>query len=168
MPREFLIAPMKTGCLFFRVAALLIPAALLCAGKVLGAAQPANGPAGVSNAVPAGAAIPLSVFLMPATREEGKDPFYLRSTYPYGSAPIKPSTNREPVQVVLDLKFNGLSGTAEHRLAIINGRTFDQGEEAEVRSGTARVRVKCVEIKPDYVIIEAAGQRQVLRLRTGL
>jgi hypothetical protein len=162
---------MKTGCLFFRVAALLVPAALLCAGKVLGAAQPASGSpaesAGVSNAVPAGAAIPLSVFLMPATREEGKDPFYPRSVYPYGSAPVKPSTN-VTVQVVVDLKFNGFSGTAEHRLAIINGRTFDQGEEAEVRSGAGRVRVKVVEIKTDYVIVEAAGQRQVLRLRTGL
>jgi hypothetical protein len=160
---------MKTGCLFFRVAALLVPAALLCGGKALGAEQPAAGSpagsAGVSNAEPA---IPLSVFVMPATREEGKDPFFPRSMHPYGSAPVKASTNKEPVQVVLDLKFNGLSGTVEHRLAIINGRTFDQGEEAEVRSGAARVRVKCVEIKTDYVIIEAAGQRQVLRLRTGL
>jgi hypothetical protein len=72
------------------------------------------------------------------------------------------------VQVVIDLKLNGISGTAEHRLAIINGRTFDQGEDAEVRSGAARLRVKVLEIKPDYVIVEAAGQRQILRLRTGL
>ena len=163
---------MKTGRLFFRVAAVLVPAALLCVGKVLGAGQPASGSpagsAGVSNAVPAGAAIPLSIFLMPTTREEGKDPFYPRSSYPYGSAPVKPSTNKEPVQVVVDLKFNGFSGTPEHRLAIINGRTFDQGEEAEVRSGAARVRIKVVEIKTDYVIVEVAGQRQVLRLRGGL
>jgi hypothetical protein len=159
---------MKTGCLFFRVAALLIPAALLCAGKALGAAEPAAGSpagsAGVTNAEPA---IPLSVFVVPATREEGKDPFFPRSLRPYGSAPVRPNTNA-PVQLVIDLKLNGISGTAEHRLAIINGRTFDQGEDAEVRSGATRVRVRVVEIKPDYVIVEAAGQRQILRLRTGL
>src|SRR5258706_4908276 len=109
MPREFPIAPMKTGRLFFRVAAVLVPAALLCGGKVLGAGQPASGSpagsAGVSNAVPA---IPLSIFLMPATREEGKDPFYPRSSYPYCAAPLKPLTNA-PVPVVVDLKFNGFS-----------------------------------------------------------
>ena len=164
---------MKTGCLFFRAAALLVPAVLLGADVVLGAAQPAGGspagPAGVSNAVPAGASVPLSVFVMPTTREEGKDPFFPRSARPYGPGPVKPSTTKEPpVMPVVELKLNGISGTVEHRLAIINGRTFDAGEEGEVRSGAARVRIRVVEIKADYVIVMAAGQEQVLRLRTGL
>jgi hypothetical protein len=152
---------MKSGFLFVRAVALLVPSVLLCESMALGAAPPA---------VPAAAAIPLSVFVVPATREEGKDPFFPRSTRPYGTAPVKAasSTNREPVQPVIELKLNGISGTADHRLAIINGRTFDQGEEAEVRSGAGRVSVRVVEIKAEYVIVIAAGQQQVLRLRTGL
>jgi hypothetical protein len=162
---------MKPGCLFIRASALLFPAAVLCGRLALGAAAPASGSHAVSaagtNAAPAEAAIPQSVFVQPATKEEGKDPFFPRSLRPYGPGPVKASTNNPAPQMVVELKYNGMSGTADHRLAIINGRTFEQGEEGEVRSGQGRVSIRVVEIKPDYVVVIAAGQQQVLR-RSGL
>ena len=112
--------------------------------------------------------IPQSAFVIPAGPQEGKDPFYPRSAYPYGSAPVKAPTNVVTAPVVVELKLNGISGTPEHRLAIINGKTIAQGEETEVRSGPGKVLVRVLEIKPDYVIVEAAGQRQTLRLRAGI
>jgi hypothetical protein len=51
---------------------------------------------------------------------------------------------------------------------MINGRTFEAGEEGEVKlPGGARVLIKCEEIKADSAIIVIGGQRRELRFRTG-
>ncbi len=75
-----------------------------------------------------------------------------------------------PVVVTADLRLNGISGSAEHRLAIVNNRTFEAGEEGEVLSGSERVRIRCVEIKADAVVIQfvSGGTRRELRFRRGL
>jgi hypothetical protein len=110
------------------------------------------------------AEIPVSVFTMPANPKEGKDPFFPnRVLDKVAPQPIVNKEGAKPVPVALIL--NGLSGSANRPLAIINNYTFAKGEEADVRSGTSRVHVRCVDIKEDYVIVEVNGQRQELRLR---
>ena len=76
-------------------------------------------------------------------------------------------TNQIAAPIVADLRLNGISGPPDHRLAIINNKTFDAGEEAEVNTNAGRLRIRCIEIQPDAVIIQIGGERRVLRLRPG-
>ena len=76
--------------------------------------------------------------------------------------------SRLPVMIEVDLKLGGISGSREHPLAIINGHTFEVGEEGEVPSSKGKVHVRCIEIRPDGVLIFVNGQRRELRLRMGL
>jgi len=110
----------------------------------------------------------LSVFVMPTKPDEGKDPFFPRSMRPYGSVPVL-KTN-QPVVVQVDLQLKAISGPPEHHLAMVNNRTFDSGEEGDVTTAAGRVRIRCVEIRADSVLIQilSSGEQRVLRLRSGL
>jgi hypothetical protein len=112
------------------------------------------------------AAAPLAVFAMPRNPSQGKDPFYPRSMHPYSSGPIP--TNNEPVAIVYDLHLKALSGSGDHRLALINNHTFEMGEEAEVTTATGRIRIKCIDIHGDVVLVQVGGERRELRLRSGI
>jgi type II secretory pathway component PulC len=79
-------------------------------------------------------------------------------------------TNPQPtvaVTVTVDLKLNGISGTAARRLAIINNRTFEANEEGAVSTPSGPVRIRCLEIKDDSVLVQIGGEQRVLRLRPG-
>lgn len=119
--------------------------------------------AAATNAAPVQLIIPKSVFIIPSTPQEGTDPFFpkaYRRAEPVVRSPTPIATS--------DLHLKGFSGTSDNRLAIINNHTLATGEEADLTLGGRRVRVRCVEIKADSVVIEVAGQRQELRLRQGL
>lgn len=123
-----------------------------------------------TNAAPAQPEIPKSVFIIPTTPQEGKDPFFPRSTRLFTSAVVK--TNLPPAAVAAiaaELHLNGISGTTDRRLAIINNRTFETNEEAVVTSKSGPpVRIRCLEIKADSVVIQiVGGERRVLSLRPG-
>ena len=105
---------------------------------------------------------------MPTTPQEGKDPFFPRSLHPYASVVPKTKSAAPYVPQVVDLRLGGISGTGDHRLAIINGQTLELGEEGEVRSGTGRVRIRVIDIKTDTVVVQVGAQQLVLRLRPGL
>jgi hypothetical protein len=62
------------------------------------------------------------------------------------------------------LTLKGISGTAGHRLVIINNHTFSEGEEGDVAVSGGRIHVRCIQITSHTVIIEAAGQRRELTL----
>jgi hypothetical protein len=128
-----------------------------------------NAPSGsapaVTNAAPALPPIPQSVFSVPLNPQEGKDPFFPLSMRIFNDVVVK--TNLQPVAVIaVELKLNGISGTADHRLAIINNRTFGVGEEGEVVSNAGRVHIICKDIKADSVLVLVAGEERVLRLRS--
>lgn len=77
-------------------------------------------------------------------------------------------TNALPAAAVsVELKLNGISGTTDHRLAIINNRTFEANEEGPVSTTLGPVRIRCLEIKPDSVLIQVGGEQRILRLRSG-
>ena len=105
-----------------------------------------------------------SVFTIPSNFKEGRDPFF-PSRQVTGVPTVKTTkTTAAPFKLVL----SGMSGTKEKPLAMINNRTFEKGEEADIVAGSGRVRVRCVEIKDTSVIVELNGQRQELRLRDNL
>ena len=70
-----------------------------------------------------------------------------------------------PTPQTFDLKLNGISGTSEHRLAIINGKTFEKDEEGEVRVGAAKVNIRVVDITANSATVQVGGRQQVLRMR---
>jgi hypothetical protein len=92
----------------------------------------------------------------------GKDPFFPRSTR--RGAVVSTNSSIETLPSLTFLALKGISGPKTHRLAIINNRTFEVGEEAELKTGTQTVRVKCVEIRDDCVVVSINGLKQNLYL----
>ena len=111
------------------------------------------------------APIPQSVFIIPSQPSEGRNPFFPQSVV----RAVAPRPNPgSPIDTSSFFVLNGIT-SPPRRTAMINGRTFEPGEEGEVRlpSG-AKMLIKCEEIKADSAIINFAGQRRELRLRSGL
>ena len=131
---------------------------------------PAKALPAATNAAPAQPEIPKSVFIIPTTPQQGKDPFFPRSMRLFASPIVK--TNLTPdvaVAIAAELHLNGISGTTDRRLAIINNRTFETNEEGVVTSKSGPpARIRCLEIKTDSVVIQViGGERRVLSLRPG-
>ena len=110
------------------------------------------------------------MFIIPTTPQEGKDPFFPRSMRLFASPVVK--TNLQPAAaaaIAAELHLNGISGTTDRRLAIINNRTFEANEEGVVTSKSGPpARIRCLEIKTDSVVVQViGGERRVLSLRPG-
>ena len=106
--------------------------------------------------------IPLSQFVMPTNPKAGRDPFFPNSMHPYASK--QTTTNRAAVAEVT-LSLNGIT---PGKLVMINGRTFSEGEEGDVKTTAGSRHVRCLKIKEDSAIVEMEGERRELRLRQGL
>ena len=66
------------------------------------------------------------------------------------------------------LVLNGITSGAK-RTAMINGRTFEAGEEGEVKvSSGVNLRIRCVEVKDRSAVVEVGGERRALYMRGGL
>jgi hypothetical protein len=162
---------MPYSCLSLRAWTLPLAAALLGLSFTARAAQsppPAAGKAkATTNVPPAELEPPKSVFIIPASSEEGKDPFFPLSTRLRPSLPVVTPTTPNVAPAVVQLDLKGISGAVDRRLAIINNRTFAVGEEGELSVNAGRVRVVCKEIKDDSVVVLVNGQERILRLRPG-
>ena len=99
-----------------------------------------------------------SVFILPANPKEGHDPFFPNSTRPYETA----IAARPQIGDVSSLVLKGISGPPNRRLAIINNHTVGVGDEEDMVSAQGRIHFRCVEIKPNSVVIEVSGQRHEL------
>ena len=158
-------------------AARLFSAALLCLAFVShGATTPTNatskaagGSPATPAATPAESEIPQSVFIVPTSPSEGRDPFFPRTIRLF--AGTRPASNinvrTNPPSFAVELALKGISGTRERPLAIINNQTFAPGEEGDVVTGTRRVRIRCVEINvpAETVVIQIGNERRELRLK---
>ena len=102
-----------------------------------------------------------SVFVKAPNPGSGKDPFFPKSTR-FGA--LQTNTTEVAPTPVSCLMLKGISGSKGHRLAIINNRTFEAGEEAEIRAAGQTFRVKCVDIRDDGVTVSVSGQTQKLSL----
>jgi hypothetical protein len=141
--------------------------ALLCPAMAARAAgSPAPSAPAFTNAISAAsiaAEAPRSIFIVPTSPKQGRNPFFPRSTL---NTPASQSTP-QPVDTSA-VVLNGL--TSPPRLtAMINGRTFEPGESGEIRlPNGAKVLVRCLEIRTNAVVAIVGAQRRELRLRHAL
>jgi hypothetical protein len=128
--------------------------AILFAFLCLASARAAQTPA-APHASPVPAPAPfISTFNV--TPGYGKDPFFPRSSRLQASPVVK--TNALPSgELPSGMVLKGISGTKEKPLAIINNRTFGEGEEAQLRVGIGIYHVKVVEIKERSVMVSVNG-----------
>jgi hypothetical protein len=94
---------------------------------------------------------------------KGRDPFYPNS-HRRDPVPVAVARPDKPASLVGDLRLQGIVGTASHRMAIINGTSFDAGEQDTIRVPNGRIKVKCLEIGEDYAVVLAEGEAQPKRL----
>jgi hypothetical protein len=111
-----------------------------------------------TNAIPV--TIP-SVFVLPSSPQEGRDPFYPESTRPYITAMAT-----KTVTVAATLTIRGFSGTADDRTVIINNHSFGVGDEGDVSTPTGRVHLRCLAINSNSVVVECDHQRRELTFST--
>lgn len=102
-----------------------------------------------------------SVFDIPATQHEGRDPFFPESTRGYVS-----TATTNTVAEISTLTIKGFSGSADNRLVIINNHTFAAGDDSDLVTPSGRIHVRCLIINANSVIIEANGQRHELTFST--
>lgn len=149
----------------FAVLSLVLCLVLLSAANSQAASSKAPG-ASRSNAVPSvtPAEIPQSVFVIPANPSEGRNPFFPQSVV---AAPVVTHKANSPLDFA-SFVLNGITSPPK-RTAMINGRTFEAGEEGEVKLPTGgKALIKCQEIRADSAVILVNGQPRELRLRFGL
>jgi hypothetical protein len=108
--------------------------------------------------------IPQSVFLIPSNPRDGRNPFFPQSVV---AAPVVTWKPNSPVDLS-SFVLNGITSPPK-RTAMINGRTFEAGEEGEVKLASGgKALIKCEAIRADSAVIVVNGQRRELRLRLGL
>ena len=151
---------MKTSLSFCATVATLALTLSSLSGQAAPAA-PANNPESYTNAVPQ------SVFTVPKNKKEGCDPFFPSSTRLWGSTEVVQTGPKPAKSTGADcLSLKGLSGTADNPFAMINGRTMARGEDAEINTDCGRLLVHCVDITTNSAIVEVAGERRELHLRS--
>lgn len=112
--------------------------------------------------------IPSSVFVIPASTNRAmyKDPFFPRSSRPYNeTTPVVTNKTNPPAPTLV---LNGLSGTAEKPLAVINNVTFGVGDFGDVFLAPGkRLPVQCLEInlQTRTAVVQYSGQRKTLQLK---
>jgi hypothetical protein len=149
---------------------LTAPVLWLCLLAGAAHAEPASPPAKPA-AQDQSPALQEVVFLKSAFVDEpsgGKDPFFPKSRRREQRAPdvFQPT----PLEILKNLFLKGISGTRDKRLALINNRTLEVGEEGEFKQGNLAIKIRVVEItdKSVFFTIEGSHDRKELRLRNGL
>ena len=103
---------------------------------------------------------PQSVFI--DRPDFGRDPFFPKSTR--RGAVVSTNRTVEPLANFENLALKGISVNNERRLAIINNKTFEVGEEGEVRINGQLVKLKVTEIRDKSVVITVNGVSKELFL----
>ena len=98
----------------------------------------------------------------------GKDPFFPKSSRLISAVPVRvdPALLNAGVPDFIVLK--GLSVVNQRKLAIINNHTVAPGEEFNLKVNGRLLKLKCIEIKDNSVIIDFNGSTKELQLRSGL
>ncbi len=125
--------------------------AVVLTGAATAGESPTNAPAKL--------VVARSVFVVPTSVREGRDPFFPESTRTIEAAVATTKTVE-----ISALTIKGFSGSPGHRLVILNNHTFAVGDEGDVLTPTGRVHIRCTEIRPDLVAVEINGRRHELRV----
>jgi hypothetical protein len=103
---------------------------------------------------------PKSVFTTPAKPDDGRDPFFPTSDRLFAVKTL-PKVEAPTATLVL----NGISGSPESPLAIINGHTLGRGEEALITTPAGRIPIRCLDIHGEIAVVEVNGLRRELHFR---
>ena len=107
------------------------------------------------KAAPAKPAPAHSVFVLPTSAREGRDPFFPESTRPYeDSAASKRAVDANAFAV------KGISFEHGRAMVIINNHTFAVGDEGDVLTANGRMHIRLAEIKATTVVIEVNGVKR--------
>jgi hypothetical protein len=95
--------------------------------------------------------------------QKGKDPFFPASHRRDPAPEAAPDANANAhVEAVLVLK--AVIRTSKHSQAVINNEIFETGEVQPVRVPNGHVRVRCLEISSNYVLIQVEGEAEHKKL----
>lgn len=122
----------------------------------LTAASSASG--AVAKDAPTSVPQSLSVFEIPVSVKDGRDPFFPESTRTSEAAAAAAAASTTRTAEVTSLKVPGISGTPGHLLAIINNHTFAVGDEGDVMTDSGRLHLRCIDIQRDTVTVEVNGR----------
>jgi len=103
-----------------------------------------------------------SVFNVPTSASEGRDPFFPASTRVFAT-----SENQTRGPALTDLTLKSILGTSPHVFAIINNHTFAMGDDGDVTTKSGqRLHIRCVDInlKAGTATVEADNASEVLHL----
>lgn len=155
-------------------------ARLLASLCVVVAALLPSGHAAVTNSTTnavSTVAAPIDAAIIVASRKsvfedklQFRDPFFPTSKRRQPAVVTSANPNVPAPIPVVQLVLQGISGSATRKFALINDQTFRIGEENEVKTAaTGVVKVKCLEIREDSVVITIGneGERKELRLKQG-
>ena len=107
---------------------------------------------------PAPAPQSLSVFEIPISVRDGRDPFFPESTRTSDAAAAAAAASTIHTADVTSVKVLGISGTPGHLLAILNNHTFAVGEDGDVTTDSGRLHLRCIDIQHDTVTVEVNGR----------
>ncbi len=106
-------------------------------------------------------AFPISVFSNQIG--QGKDPFFPESTRRQLKSTPKTSKSgsdkkaNEPDLSKPDLSLFKVKGIIGGSIALINGRTFEKGESAAVKTSAGEIDIECVQVTRDSVEVRIRG-----------
>ncbi len=131
-------------------------------GGTRAAGSPASGASGTASTDSVAVVIRKSVFQNDL--KDGKDPFFPKSTR---RGPKTPEATAQIATPLVNLVLKGITGPPKRRFALINNQTLSAGEIASVRIANGQIKVHCLEIRDDSVIILIEGnpEQKELRLR---
>jgi len=104
-----------------------------------------------------------SVFNVPTTPSEGRDPFFPASPRVFTTNPV----NQPSGPALTDLTLKSIVGNPPRVLAIINNHTFATGDEGDITTKSGqRLHIRCVDInlKAGTATVEANNASEVLHL----
>jgi hypothetical protein len=101
-----------------------------------------------------------SIFTMPSSPSEGRDPFFPNSMRPYEDAIVKV---KRPVELT-SLQIKGFSQIGDKRYVIINNHTFGAGDEGDVITPDGRIHIHCLAVGVDSVMVESGGAQHLLKM----
>ncbi len=105
-----------------------------------------------------------SVFIVPTSPKQGRNPFFPNAAV-RGPVQVASKTAAADTTAIV---LNGIT-SPPRRTAMINGRTFEPGEDGEVKLSTGgKIEIRCLDIKDDSVVIMVAGQRREIRFRSSM
>jgi len=101
----------------------------------------------------------------PANPAAGMQPGQTRAGQTKGVVSRQPAGGQPSVPAdAHNIVLKGISGTAAHRLAMINDQTLEKGETAKISVGGQKVNITCLDIKDRSAVIRVGGTAKPMEI----